>query len=202
MNQVILASASPRRKEILEIMNIPYKIMTENVEEITNESIPSEMVKSLARLKTKAVDQMLCDNGEEEDRLILGADTMVFYQEHALGKPKNREDAVRMLQLLSGDVHQVYSGVSVLITHQGGVKEELSFAVRTDVHVYPLTTAQIFDYIDSGEPMDKAGAYGIQGLFGLYIKEIQGDYYNVMGLPIAAIYENLLKIGIDLKKLK
>jgi MAF protein len=202
MYQVILASASPRRKEIMEIMGIPYQIVTENVEEITEEAAPGEMVQALASLKTTAVADKVIKSGKYEEAIIIGADTMVFYKEHALGKPKNEEDAQRMLQMLSDDVHEVFTGVSIIIIGKDRTQEKLSFAVGTKVYVQPLTTEQIKDYIATGEPMDKAGAYAIQGQFGLYIKEIEGDYYNVVGFPIAKIYDTLLQKGIDIKKLK
>lgn len=204
MYEVILASASPRRKEIMEIMGIPYKVMTKNVDEITEETIPSEMVQALAKLKTNAIAEQYINTGTEihKEIIIIGADTMVFYKEHVLGKPKDEADAERMLQMLSNDVHEVYTGVSIVVMNEGLVKEDISFAVDTKVFVQSLTTEQILDYIATGEPMDKAGAYAIQGLFGIYIKEIAGDYYNVVGFPIAQIYNALLQKGIDIKKLK
>jgi septum formation protein len=202
MYQIILASGSPRRKEILETMGIPYRVVTGDVEEVTKETKPSLIVQALAGLKTKEVAFQLKRNEELKETIIIGADTMVFYREHALGKPRDTEDAARMLEMLSGDVHEVYSGVSVIILDETGKEERLSFAVCTKVSVYPLTKEQIMDYIATGEPMDKAGAYAIQGIFGVYIKEILGDYYNVMGFPIAEIYRVLLSKGIDIKKLK
>jgi septum formation protein len=138
---------------------------------------------------------------EYKEVIIIGADTMVFYQEHALGKPKDEADALRMLQLLSDDVHEVNTGVSIIKKDKDGKEERISFAVSTKVYVQPMTTEQIMDYIATGEPMDKAGAYAIQGKFGIYIKEIVGDYYNVVGFPISKIYDTLLRRGIDIKKL-
>lgn len=201
MYQIILASESPRRKEIMEIMGIPYQVLASNVLEVVEETIPSEMVQALARLKTQATKSKLTLQTEERmvDYIVIGADTMVFYKEHALGKPKDVTDAIRMLQMLSDEVHEVYTGVSVII-NQKGQEEELSFAVCTKVVVQPMTLEQIMDYIATGEPMDKAGAYAIQGKFGIYIKEIIGDYYNVVGFPIAKIYDTLLQKGIDIKK--
>ena len=199
MHQVILASSSPRRKEIMEIMEIPYKVVTEDVEEITQESNPSDMVQALAKLKSEAVSSKLEKAGKYDKLIIISADTMVFYQDHALGKPKNEEDAFRMLQMLSNDVHEVYTGVSIAILDKNAQQENISFAVGTKVYIHPLTKEQILDYIATGEPMDKAGAYAIQGQFGIYIKEIVGDYYNVVGFPIAKIYDTLLKKGIDIK---
>lgn len=202
MYRIILASESPRRKEIMELMGIPYEVMTKNVKEVTNEMKPAEMVKSLAGLKTRAIAADFIEKADEnKEIIIIGADTMVFYREHALGKPKNTEDAVRMLSMLSNDVHEVYTGVNIILLNKEGNTEELSFAVCTKVYVEKLTKEQIEDYIATGEPMDKAGAYAIQGKFGIFIKEIVGDYYNVVGFPIAKIYDTLLSKGIDIKKL-
>lgn len=203
MYQIILASGSPRRKEIMEVMGIPYKVITGDVEEVTTETEPSAMVQELAELKTNEVAGMVAAGTDSNrDTIIIGADTMVFYHDHALGKPKSEPDAARMLDMLSDDVHEVYTGVSILIYNHEGKKEKLSFAVCTKVSVMPLTSEQISDYISTGEPMDKAGAYAIQGMFGIYIKEIIGDYYNVVGFPIAQIYQALLKKGIDIKNIK
>jgi septum formation protein len=127
---------------------------------------------------------------------------MVFYKEHALGKPKDEGDAARMLRMLSNDVHEVYTGVSIIVLRRDGEEENIGFDVCTKVVVNPLTEEQILDYIATGEPMDKAGAYAIQGKFGIYIKEIEGDYYNIVGFPIAEIYASMLRHGIDLKKIK
>jgi len=203
MYQIILASESPRRKEIMETMGIPYKVMAGNVVEVVEETVPEEMVQALARLKTKAIaDKISYQEVEQKEVIIIGADTMVFFQEHALGKPKDEADAVRMLQMLSNDVHEVNTGVSIVIRDKEGLEECISFAVSTKVYVQPMTMEQILDYIATGEPMDKAGAYAIQGKFGIYIKEIVGDYYNVVGFPIAKIYDTMLRRGIDIKKLK
>lgn len=201
MYEVILASESPRRKEIMETMGLKYKVLAANVEEVVEETIPSDMVKALARLKTNAVKQRQeLQTQADQDVVIIGADTMVFYKEHALGKPKSEADAVRMLGMLSDDTHEVYTGVSIIIRNKNIWEEEISFSVCTKVVVQPLSQDQIMDYIATGEPMDKAGAYAIQGRFGIFIKEIIGDYYNVVGFPIAQIYDALLNRGIDIKK--
>lgn len=203
MYQIILASESPRRKEIMETMGIEYKVITSNVEESVEETVPEEMVQAIARLKTEAVLKKQRQLEPDcQDVIILGADTMVFYDGHALGKPKDEQDAVRMLSMLSDASHNVITGVSIIIANKYGFEERISFAVSTRVMVMPLTLEQILDYIQTGEPMDKAGAYAIQGKFGIYIKEIAGDYYNIVGFPIAKINDVLLQKGIDLKKLK
>ncbi len=203
MYQVILASESPRRKEIMGLFDIPFEVITANVEEVVTEKVPSEMVQAIAKLKTEAV--LISDRLQREGQkeiIMIGADTMVFCDGMALGKPKNEEDAVRMLLMLSDNTHEVYTGVSIIIRDKAGMLERISFAVATKVVVLPLTMEQIKDYIATGEPMDKAGAYAIQGKFGVFIKEIIGDYYNVVGFPASRIYETLLQKGIDLKKIK
>ena len=203
MYQIILASESPRRKEIMDTMGIRYKVITSNVEEVVEENVPEEMVQAIARLKTEEVLKKQSQlYPEQQDVIILGADTMVFYGENALGKPQDEQDAVRMLSMLSEDSHNVITGVSIIIANRYGFEERISFAVSTKVTVQPLTLEQILDYIATGEPMDKAGAYAIQGKFGIYIKEIAGDYYNIVGFPISKINEVLLQKGIDIKKLK
>lgn len=202
MYRIILASESPRRKEILNQMGIPFEAIASNVDEVVEEKEPSAMVQALATIKTKDIANKLSKNEEGiADTIIIGADTMVFYKDRALGKPKDKEDAVSMLQMLSNDEHEVYTGVSIRIHHSQKPLETISFAVCTKVRVQDLTIEQIMDYVETGEPMDKAGAYAIQGRFGIHIKEIQGDYYNIVGFPIAKIYETLRKYGIDLLKI-
>ena len=126
---------------------------------------------------------------------------MVVHKGNPLGKPIDEEDAIRMLKEISDDVHEVYTGVYIIIIESGNIVNRISFANQTRVWVNKLSKKQIIDYIASGEAMDKAGAYGIQGRFGIFIKKIEGDYYNVVGLPIAEIYEKLLEVGIDLLNL-
>lgn len=202
MYQIILASDSPRRKEIMEIMGIPFRVLASNVKEETEEIIPERMVQALARLKTNAIKtQAVEQTVRDRNIIIIGADTMVFYGGQALGKPVDEEDAAGMLRMLSGKVHEVYTGVSIHIIRHSAGEEDISFSVCTKVAVNPLTEEQIRQYIATGEPMDKAGAYGIQGKFGIYIKEIQGDYYNIVGFPIAEIYNVLLQHHIDLRNL-
>lgn len=210
MYKIILASASPRRKEILNTMGIKYQLMVADVEEVVSETEPGKMVEALASVKAEAVlnkyrqleegnkgNKGNKSNEKYEPFIIIGADTMVFYKGQALGKPKNEEDAYRMLSMLSGGSHEVITGVSIIISNNE--VERISFAVSTQVRFVDLTDKQIRDYIATGEPMDKAGAYAIQGKFGIYVKEIVGDYYNVVGFPIAKIYEVLLAKGIDIK---
>ncbi|NLY49355.1 MAG: septum formation protein Maf [Clostridiales bacterium] len=205
MYRIILASESPRRIEIMKQMGIPCDVMPARVEEVTAENGPEGTVKSLSRLKARWVaDNIKAD----DDLIIIGADTIVHHNGRILGKPRNRNEAIEMIMGLSGSTHEVYTGVCIIIrrigneTGDGIREEEISFSVCTRVDVNPLTREQAEDYADTKEPYDKAGAYAIQGGFGIYIKEIHGDYYNVVGFPIARIYEELLARGINIKKIK
>lgn len=201
MYRIILASESPRRKEIMEKMGIPFEVVSSSIEEKVSAREPTAMVQALAALKTEDVAAKLRNkNALQESLILIGADTMVFYDGQALGKPKDEADAVRILQMLSGHEHEVYTGVCIIISGLEKEDRKIIFSVCTKVTVMPMTQEQIADYVASGEPMGKAGAYAIQGRFGIYIKKITGDYYNVVGLPIARIYETMLHQGIDLKK--
>ncbi|HKL99187.1 MAG TPA: Maf family protein [Mobilitalea sp.] len=200
MYRVILASESPRRKEIMDIMGIPYETMPANVLEVVAETDPADMVQALAAKKAKHIAAKM--DRPAGEYIIIGADTMVFYQGNALGKPKDSEDAVQMLSMLSGHIHEVITGVYIIIRSKYGNDKDISFAVSTKVTVQPLTMEQIEAYVATGEPFDKAGSYAIQGKFGIFIKEITGDYYNIVGFPIAKIYEKLLEEGINIKNLK
>lgn len=206
MYSIVLASESPRRKEIMDQMGINYITIPSQVKEVAPKASPSDMVMALASLKAKDVASKLNDKQfkDNDKYIIIGADTMVFHCGQALGKPKDRSDAIRMLKSLSDDSHEVKTGVCIIIRNNiDNIEDEiLTFDVSTEVVVQSLTSQQIEDYVDTGEPMDKAGAYAIQGGFGIYIKEIHGDYYNIVGFPIAKIYEQLLSNGIDIKKLK
>lgn len=205
MYRLILASESPRRKEIMEQMGINFETIPSHMKEDITREDPSELVKTLASLKAGEVAARL--KYERDNLIIIGADTVVYHNGHILGKPRDRDDAVRMLKEISGDVHNVYTGVSIIIRRtepdkSNGRDENIVFSVKTQVAVKQLTMDEIEDYVDSGEPYDKAGAYAIQGRFGIYIKELHGDYYNVVGFPIARIYEELLDKGINIKKFK
>lgn len=186
--KIILASASPRRKELLSQIGVTFEIIKAEKEEHITSSIPTEVVKELSMQKAKEVAAK-CDGS-----IIIGADTIVAMEGQILGKPKDRADAMRMLRLLQGKKHQVITGVTVLL----GSTKTRSFAEVTDVSLYPMTDAQIERYIATGEPMDKAGAYGIQGRFAAYVRGIEGDYNNVVGLPVGRLYQEVLSAGIDL----
>ena len=142
----------------------------------------------------KAYNQKHDDIASDRDLIIIGADTIVAIDDEILGKPKDDDEAVQMLKKLSGKEHDVYTGVSFVFMSSDGRVGEHSFYERTGVSVYDLDDDEIRDYVDSGEPLDKAGAYGIQGSFAKYIKEISGDYFNVVGLPVARLYHELKEL--------
>ncbi len=196
---IILASGSPRRKELLERMNVKFKVHVSNVEEVITSTEPDKVVQELSGIKAKAVYEECKPSEGEADYLVIGADTVVTCDGEIIGKPKDIKDAARMLNMLSGRAHEVYTGVTVIV-RQEGVRSELSFSECSKVYVCPLTDQEIVEYIASGEPADKAGAYAIQGLFAPYIEKIEGDYYNIVGFPVSRIYQELKKKGIILGK--
>ena len=191
--QIILASGSPRRKELLELIGAEFKIITSNKEEIITSTNPEAVVKELSMMKAEDVAA-----GVEGPAVILGADTVVAHGGRILGKPKDKEDAFRMIRSFAGEDHYVYTGVCIIKKEADGSVKKISFAEGTKVTVYPMSDEEIERYVASGEPMDKAGAYAIQGLFAPYIKGIEGDYYNIVGFPIAGIYQRLKAEGINL----
>lgn len=194
--KIILASASPRRKELLAKMEIDYEIITSDIEEITTKVKPDEIVKELSYIKAKDVLEKIDKEGiKEKFLLVIGADTVVAKDGIIMGKPKSQEDAFQMISSIQGNTHQVYTGVSVLLYNIE--TKELSqtvFAECTDVTVFSMTDEEINEYLSVEDYKDKAGAYGIQGAFGLYIEKIDGDYDNVVGLPIARLYHKLKEI--------
>lgn len=195
MYKVILASGSPRRREILEQAGIKFEIKASNAEEITDKTNPPDMVEELALLKAEAVRKE-----EEGEFLIISADTLVFLDGKPLGKPKNGGEAYEMIDCLSGRKHEVYTGVAIIIREEGKAEKQLVFHQMSRVEVEDLSREQIEAYIATGEPFDKAGAYAIQGKFAVHISRIEGEYNNIVGLPIAKIYHELLKEGVDLLK--
>lgn len=205
MGQIVLASASPRRKELLEQIGLSFDICPAKGEEIITRTIPQEVVQELAGQKAREVASMIKGYGiahEElmtpQDIMVIGADTIVAYKNQILGKPKDADDAFRMLSMLSGSTHAVYTGVSIVFLGALGKAGELTFYEKTDVVMHKMSEQEIWRYIATGEPMDKAGAYGIQGSCAVYVEKIDGDYNNVVGLPVARIYEELKKLGIDI----
>ena len=205
MSQMILASASPRRKELLEQIGAEFVICPAKGEEVITETDPSAVVMELSRQKAEEVaygviiyNEQHADLTTPQDILVIGADTVVAYENQILGKPKDEEDARRMLTMLSGKTHSVYTGVTFVFIDKEGRTGEHCFFEKTDVCMYPLKEEEIDRYIQSGDPMDKAGSYGIQGRFAIHIKEIRGDYNNVVGLPVARLYQELQKLGVSI----
>lgn len=193
--RLILASASPRRSELLHQAGLRPEIRPSHKEERSRAKTPAALVRALSRTKAEDIAGQVLEDARRNAGgtgagdnsfpfLVIGADTIVVHDGEVLGKPKDAEDAVRMLKGLSGRTHHVYTGVTLILCGPSQILKEHSFYEKTAVHVYPLTEAEIRAYVDSGDPMDKAGAYGIQGAFGQYIRGISGDYTNVVGLPL------------------
>lgn len=191
MRKIILASASPRRRELLEQGGIPFTVIPSQAEEKITTEQPGQAVEELSYLK--------CSDIYEEslgDVLVIGADTVVASEGKILGKPSSQKDAVKMLQSLQGREHEVYTGVTIM-AREGNENRKKTFHEKTKVVFYPMSDEEIRSYVNTGEPMDKAGAYGIQGKSAVFIKEISGDYNNVVGLPLARLYQELKNMGIE-----
>lgn len=189
---IILGSRSPRRKELLQQCNISFRIDEALVDEtITNYKNPKDYVIQLAKRKGNEVFL------RHKDDLVICADTIVCVDQDILGKPKNKSEAYQMIKKLSGRTHDVYTGVYVRYQNM-----QKWFVSRTQVTIDQLTEEEIEQYISTEEPYDKAGAYGIQGFFGMYVKSINGDYYNVMGLPIHRLMKVIKEIQRNEKTLK
>ena len=196
MKRIILASASPRRRELLERTGVNFEVIPASGEENRISDDPKEAVQQLAR--DKAVSVMHTIEDSADGTLVIGSDTVVVFENMILGKPHDIEDAVNTLKKLQGNTHQVYTGVSVL-EKKNGVWTEHTFYESTDVTFYPVSDEEIRAYVATGEPMDKAGSYGIQGIFGIYVRGICGDYNNVVGLPVARLFYEMKKSEIDLR---
>lgn len=187
--KIILASASPRRRELMNQVGLTPEIVPSAVEEVITSTLPDQVVQELSQQKAADVAARYAG----QDVVVVGADTVVSIDDEILGKPKDEEDAVHMLLKLSGRKHQVYTGVTLIFP---ATEEKITFAVKTDVHVYPITEEAARRYAATGDPLDKAGAYGIQGTFAAYISGITGDYNNVVGLPIGHICQVLRERGL------
>lgn len=180
--KLVLASKSPRRSEILKNAGIDFTVRVADADETIPEGTPpEEVVVFLAARKAMAVERA-------EDETVLGADTVVVLDNKILGKPKDKNEAFNMIKSLSGRVHSVFTGVCIV--EKG---RSITFAEETEVEFLPLTDDEINAYIDTSEPYDKAGAYGIQGIASKFVRRINGDYFNVVGLPISAIYKKFFR---------
>ncbi len=193
--KTILASASPRRREILKQLIPEFEVIPSDGEEIITKTDPSDIVMELADRKADNVKGKVENTGD--DLLIIAADTIVVHQGEILGKPKDEDDAFRMLKSLSGDVHQVHTGMC-LIHREKGEEEKYTFFEKTIVEFYHMSEKEIRDYIATGDPMDKAGSYGIQTGCARYIMGILGDYNNVVGMPLGRLYHELKIMGVEL----
>ncbi|MGI6095564.1 MAG: Maf family protein [Lachnospiraceae bacterium] len=189
--KIILASGSPRRKELLEQMGLQFEVMPSAAEEDVVQTFPAAMVEKLSYIKACEV----AAREPQDEVLYIGADTLVASGEQVLGKPETSRHAVSMLKQLQGGTHQVYTGVT-LIWIRNGKRSEVTFSEKTEVTFYPMSEDEIEAYVQTKEPMDKAGAYGIQGRSAIYIKKVDGDYNNVVGLPIGRLYQEMKLHGI------
>ena len=198
--QIILASGSPRRRELLEKAGLRFRIVVSAADEHYTKKDPAGIVEELSRIKAEVVERELFGDGSfsaeapEDETVIIGADTVVSVDGRILGKPKDRADAFRMIRRIQGRSHEVYTGVCLIRTGKERASRLLNFSECTKVHVVPMSEAEIHAYIDCGESMDKAGAYAIQGQFGKYIDRFDGDYENVIGLPVQAVLDGLEEI--------
>ncbi len=190
MKNIILASGSPRRKELLEQIGIKFTIEVGRGKEVTSRTKPDEVVKELSYQKAREIYD------KNKDAIIIGADTVVCVDDRILGKPVSEDDWREMIKSIQGRKHYVYTGVTVLWRSEDGLTHVLSFHEATKVYVHPMMDKEIEDYIATGEAYDKAGGYGIQGSFAKYIYRIDGDYNNVVGLPVSRLYQELKKSRI------
>ena len=221
--KLVLASGSQRRRELLTMCGYDYEIIVSNADETIDENDPESFVRALSLRKAKEVFDRLSAAGRR-DFAVIGSDTVVAFQKDGetkpviIGKPKDAEDAVRILLMLSGKTHRVFTGVSVIadipdenataqcsIRKKEEIQTECSIQEKaeiqtecsiTEVTFETLSPDEITDYVNSGDPLDKAGSYGIQGPFGMFVREIRGNYFTVIGMPIPVLYKMLKKIGI------
>ncbi|HDK7168191.1 TPA: Maf-like protein [Clostridium botulinum] len=194
MENIILASASQRRQELLKRILGNFQIIVSDFDESSipfKNNIPS-YVMNLAEGKARSVSKKIMD---QDNNLIIGCDTIVAFNNRILGKPKDKKDAFEMLQALSGNEHEVYSGLAILDVESNKIIKDF---VCTKVKFSKLSSVQIEKYINTGDPMDKAGAYGIQGKAGVFVENINGCYYNVVGLPLNKLNSMLMEMGVNL----
>lgn len=193
MGRIILASGSPRRQWLLRQIGLEPEVVVSQVEELMTDKEPDWMVRNLALRKAEDVAARVGIGGAAMPVVVIGADTVVAVDGRILGKPASVCEAELMIGLLQGRSHQVFTGVAMIFGNTG---EKVVFAEKTDVYVYPMSREQIVGYVATGEPMDKAGGYGIQGYFAAYIQGIKGDYNNVVGLPVGRLCQELMARGM------
>ena len=189
--KVILASGSPRRKELLAKLDMKFEVIVSDADETLNKNLEiEEQVKQLAYKKAKVVFENI-----EGNKIVIGADTMVFKENIIYGKPKDKEDAIKMLKDLQGCMHKVITGLCVLVENNGDIKEYLDYEI-SEVYVKPMENEEILEWIEVGNPYDKAGGYAIQEEFMKFVEKINGNYENIVGLPISKLYDILKQIKI------
>jgi len=199
--RIVLASASPRRRELLAQIGLDFEVLPGKGEEKITKSEPCEIVMELAERKAEEIfhkyveENKVSITADSEKVLVIGADTIVVHNGHIMGKPVDEADAESMLMELCGDTHQVYTGVAFFWQEKEMLRKHM-FYECTDVFVYPADEKEIRAYVATGDPMDKAGAYGIQGQFAAFVRKIEGDYNNVVGLPVGRVYQELKKYGL------
>ena len=189
--KLILASCSPRRRELIKLLGMDFECISVDADESTNETVPSKAVQEISAKKARAA---LSARKIARDEVIIGADTIVVFNEKLLGKPVDDKDAERMLLMLSGQTHFVYTGVTLIYLDCNNNVAEISFAEKTEVNFAEISLEEIKKYISTGNHKDKAGSYAIQDEFGVHITGIKGDYNNVVGFPVARIYSELKKL--------
>lgn len=190
MKKIVLASASPRRKELLERIGLKLEVEPSNYEEnISSATEPHKLAKSISLEKAKLVAR------NYKNALVIAADTFIVLEGEILGKPTTETEAKRMLEAISGRQHSVITGFTIIDT---GNNKVLSSSVETKVHIRELTSKEIDSYVKSKEPLDKAGAYAIQGLGSVIVEKIEGDYFNVIGLPLSTVTESLKEFGVHI----
>ncbi len=188
MKPIILASGSPRRKELMALLDVPYEIKTAPVDETLDEvATPADNVCMLAQKKASAVAETY------PDRWVIGSDTVVAHKGTILGKPKDARDAQQTLARLAGNKHEVYTGVSIMCRAQGVT---YTFCEVSDVYMKPISPQEIATYVATKEPMDKAGSYAIQGRASVFVERIVGDYFNIVGLPVSKLYDALCELQL------
>lgn len=187
MKKIILASASPRRSELMRQAGYEFEIMVSQKEERYSATTPDGIVKELALLKADDIASQI----EAKDVVVIGADTVVAFEGEILGKPSSEEEAFAMIKSYQGQRHQVYTGVAILKYDTDGNRTVINDAVCTNVYVNSMSDDEIRNYIARDSVLDKAGAYGIQSGFAAHVEKIEGDYFNVVGLPISFVYEAL-----------
>ncbi len=190
MKRIVLASKSPRRHELLSMVGIEHEVITSDCDENIEYKGPSDMVCRLSELKAQSVADLLKEdkNAAKEEHIVIGSDTIVYYDGEVLGKPKDEMDAFRMLSELSGNTHSVFTGVTIIRTSDHKTE---TFYEETKVTFYAVSEDEIRDYIATKDPLDKAGSYGVQGLGAFLVKRIEGDYFTVVGLPLAHLIQSL-----------